>query len=557
MTLNRKYILPVLVLTVVTLITLDTGALPLPTVKQPIEPIETDGGLVAGKVLDSGVRAWFGVPYAAAPVRDLRWRPPQPLQWEGVYNADRFQPKCMQSMRGSNINHYFGHEAISEDCLYLNVWAPPDSEAGDKHPIIVWIYGGAFSVGSAAMRNYSGEGLAQKGAVYVSVSYRVGALGFLAHPELTAESPHKASGNYGLLDQVAALEWVQRNIDKFGGDPERVTIVGQSAGSMSASSLQVSPLAKNLFHGIIGMSGSSFGLGLFQITLEQSEKTGLEYEKALGVDSLAELRHVPADRILAHQIECRFDCAGQVGTIVDGYFLPDTPTEIFARGEQLDVPVMIGFTRDEGFSPIGRARTLEQYRDVLSQAYGDKSDELMQLYPASNDTEAWRAARDIARDSTMGEMMRIWGDLQSKKGTQPVFAFLFSRVQPYTPGVTFADHDPATVGAYHTGDVPYWLQTLDAFNLFRETRTYTRYDRELSELMSDAIIAFAQQGNPSTKSLDWPSFSPEDDRMVEFGRETDDLFRTVPWPNADALYFFKNNKAGPVVLTRGRTGSRD
>ena len=549
MNLQTRYTLTVLLLAATGLIGMVANALPLSTVKEPIAPIETDGGLVAGKVLDSGVRAWFGVPYAQAPVRELRWRAPERVRWDGVYNADRFQPQCIQPLRGSNINHYFGHEAISEDCLYLNIWAPPGSAANANKPVIVWIYGGGFTIGSAAMRNYAGESLARKGAVYVSISYRVGALGFLAHPELTAESPHHASGNYGLLDQVAALEWIQRNIARFGGDPNRVTIMGQSAGSGSVSSLQVSPLAKGLFQRVVGMSGSSFG-GRYRSTLTEAEQGGLQYEEALGVSSIAELRYIAADRILAQQEDCQLGCSGsiRVGPIVDGYFMPDQPDAIFERGEQSDVPVMIGFTRDEGFSPIGRAQTLDQYRNILEQAYGEKAGELMALYPASTDAEAWRAARNVARDSTLGLAMRSWAELQYAHGHQPAFAYLFARVHPYTPGVTFADHDPATVGAYHTADVPYWLQTLDSLNLYRQTRTYTDYDRRLTDLMSDTIIAFAEKGSPSTGPVDWPAFSPSDDRLVEFGLSTDTLFEIIPWPNAASLDFFRKNEAQPVDL---------
>jgi len=537
-----------LVLATTGLLSPAANSLPLPTVKQPISPIETNSGLVVGKVLDSGVRAWFGVPFAQSPVRDLRWRPPQPVEWDGVYNADRFAPMCMQSMRGSNINHYFGHEGISEDCLYLNIWAPPESSAGDDLPVIVWIYGGGFGVGSAAMRMYGGESLAQKGAVYASIAYRVGALGFMAHPELTAESPHRTSGNYGMLDQVAALQWIHDNIGKFGGDPGRVTIMGQSAGSMSVSALQASPLSKGLLQGIVGMSFSAFNM--FDTPLEEAEKSGVAFQEALGAGSLADMRHIAADRILA-QRGVRF------GPINDGYFMPKTVAETFAQGEQHDVPVMFGFTHDEGFSPIARAQTLEQYRDFVGQAYGDKADELMQLYPATNDAQARRAARDIARDSTLGVSMRAWAEAQNEYGSQPAFVFMFSRVHPYTPGVIIENHDPATVGAYHTADVPYWLQTLDSLNLFRQTRSYTPYDRELADLMSDAIMNFAKHGDPSSDILQWPAFSPEHDRIVEFGASTDALFRTEPWPNADALIFFEQNPAAPIQMGPAPVGPRD
>lgn len=526
------------------------NGLPLPTVQEPIAPIETGSGLVAGKVLESGVRAWFGVPFAQSPVRELRWREPQPIHWDGVYNADRFAPMCMQSMRGSAINHYFGHEGISEDCLYLNIWAPPRSEAGDDLPVVVWIYGGGFGVGSAAMRMYGGESLAQKGAVYVSISYRVGALGFMAHPELTAESPHHASGNYGLLDQVAGLQWIHDNIAKFGGDPDRVTIMGQSAGSMSVSALQASPLTKGLVHGVVGMSFSAFDR--FTTPLEEGEKSGLELQQALGAESLTAMRNIAADRILAER-SGRFG----LGPIRDGYFMPKTMAETFAAGEQHDVPVMFGFTRDEGFSPIARAQSLDEYRDLIGQAYRDKADELLQLYPAANDTQARRAARDIARDSTLGTSMWAWAEAQYEYGKQPAYVFMFSRVHPYTPGVVIENHDPATVGAYHTADVPYWLQTLDSLNLFRQTRTYTDYDRELADLMSDAIMNFAKSGDPSSDVLQWPAFSPDNARIVEFGRSMDALYTTEPWPKSDALLFFQQNPAAPIQMGPALSGPRD
>ena len=215
--------------------------------EQPIpgDPVVVDGGALAGTLLDSGVRAYFGVPFAAPPVRDLRWREPQPVApWKGVYHADRKAPECIQVLRRHDINHYFGEEATSEDCLYLNLWASGTAKPGAKLPVIVYIYGGGFTLGSSGMAMYGGENLAKKGVVFVNFNYRVGALGFLAHPELTAESPHRASGDYGFLDQIAALQWIKRNIAKFGGDPDNVTISGQSAGAASVSALEASPLAK-------------------------------------------------------------------------------------------------------------------------------------------------------------------------------------------------------------------------------------------------------------------------------------------------------------------------
>ena len=251
----------------------------------PGDPVAIDTGKVLGKLLPSRVRAYFGVPFAAPPVGELRWREPQPREpWTGIYNADRFAPECIQILRPHNINHYFGEEATSEDCLYLNIWAPPSTANTEKAPVILGLYGGGLSIGSASMPNYGGENLAKKGVVYVTAGYRLGALGFMAHPELTAASPRGASGNYGYLDQIAALQWIQRNIARFGGDPARVTVMGQSAGAGSAFSLQASPLAKGLFHRIVGMSGGGLRAGSDPFSQAEAERSGLELQRLLGVE---------------------------------------------------------------------------------------------------------------------------------------------------------------------------------------------------------------------------------------------------------------------------------
>ena len=510
-------------------------SLPLPTVETPLPPIETSGGLVAGKVLDSGVHAWFGVPYAQAPLRELRWKPPQPVTWSGVYNADRFAPECIQSLRGSNINHYFGNEATSEDCLYLNIWAPPDAEAGER-PVLVWIYGGGLQVGSAAMRNYSGESLAAKGAVYVSMNYRLGILGFLAHPALSAESPQGASGNYGMLDQVAALKWIQENIASFGGDPDSVTIMGQSGGGRSVVSLQISPLARGLFHRAISMSGV---VDPYPTTRTDAEQDGLALQAALGAESIDAMRHVAPDVIHAVQAD-HFS-----GLIVDGYYFPEAPAEIFSRGEQSDVPLIIGNTADDGGGALARAITLEAYRDTVNQLYGEQADEFLRLFPATNDAEARVAARAAAVLSGRAGNAYNWAVAQNTYGDAPVYAYQFSRTQPYTPGVSFADHNPATAGAYHTADVPYWLQTLDSLNLFRETRTWTAFDRDLADLMSDAVLNFAVTGDPSHGDLNWPAFTPDNELIVNFGAG-EQLHRVQRWPYIDNLYFLEQNAANPT-----------
>lgn len=518
----------------------------------PGDPIVIESGKVQGKQLASGVRAYLGVPFAAPPVRELRWREPQPVAaWTDTYHADRPAPQCMQSLRGSNINHYFGVEAISEDCLYLNVWVPPSLKSGELAPVVVWIYGGAFSVGSASMANYSGESLAKKGVVYVAVAYRLGALGFMAHPELTAESPHRASGNYGFLDQIAGLQWIQRNIARFGGDPKNVTIMGQSAGSMAVSLLQASPLARGLFHRAVGMSGSSLRSGAAggAQPLAAAEQGGLQLQAALKVPSLEAMRHLSADRILA----APSGGGGPRGPVVDGWMLPEDPAAIFAAGKQNDVPVMVGYTRDEGFSPFGQVKTLAEFQEHAKR-YGDQAAELLRLYPASTDAEARRAAVDIGRDSSVGLQMREWARSQIATGKSRAYLYVFSRVHPYAPGITFADHNPATVGAYHTGDVPYWLQTLDSLNLFRVTRNWTDYDRELAERMSDAIVSFARDGAPKMDGIEWPAYRKDAERVMEFG----DSVRVIPLPNSKKIDFLAAaTPAAPAPPTGGAARARD
>ena len=527
---------------------------------QPVEraiagdPVALDSGRVDGKLLSSGVKAYFGIPFAAPPVGALRWREPQPVQsWSGVLHADRFAPECVQALRAHDINHYFGEEATSEDCLYLNVWVPPDAKSDAKLPVAVWIYGGGFTIGSAAMANYSGESLARKGVVYVTVAYRVGALGFLAHPALTAESPHHTSGNQGFLDQIAALQWVRRNISKLGGDPGNVTIMGQSAGSMSVSILLSSPLARGLFHRAVGMSGGAFtsGAGAPQ-ALAAAEQGGPRLQEQLKSSSLASLRSVPSDRILQAQLAMPL----RYGPVIDGYLLPAAPTEIFAAGKQNDVPTLIGFTHDESFSELGRVGTLTAYRDGAQRLYGEKGQTLLDLYPAKDDSEARRAATAAARDSSVALQMRNWARAQSGSGKAPVYAYLFSRVHSYAPGVVFSDHDPRTVGAYHTGDVPYWLGTLDSLNLFRTTRDWTDYDRKLADQMSGAIVSFATTGNPASNATGpWPAYRADREQIREFGDST----QLIAWPNRKQLDFFAANAplaapapATPSAAPRGR-----
>ncbi len=485
----------------------------------PGDPVAIDSGAVAGKMLESGVRAYFGVPYAAAPVGDLRWRAPRPVAaWQGVYHADRFAPECIQVLRRHTLNHYFGEEATSEDCLYLNIWASPAAKPGARLPVIAWIYGGGFTLGSSGMAMYSGADVARNGVIFVSFNYRVGVLGNMAHPELTAESAHHASGNYGFLDQVAALQWVRRNIDKFGGDPDNVTVLGQSAGAMSVSALEASPLAKGLFQRGFAMSLSLFDNRFPLAPLADAEQTGLEVQKALGAASLADMRQVSADKILAVQKDCQLGCAGTITVWpdIDGYFLPASVPAIFAAGRQNDVATMSGFTRDESSNELRTAADLDAYRAAAHKLYGARAGRFLELYPATTDAEAKQMGVRAAREALAEAGTRNWALAQRATGKAPFYMYMFSRVHPFAEGVRFFDN-PQAIGAYHTSDVPYWFGTQDAFNMVRTTRVWTQFDRDLSQRMMDCLVAFARTGDPATAATPWPQWTPDHEAYVEFG----------------------------------------
>jgi para-nitrobenzyl esterase len=498
------------------------------TVSGPLsaQTIAIDTGKLDGNKLPSGVRAWLGVPFAAPPVRKLRWKAPQPAdKWGDIYHADRFAPMCLQPLRNRRMNHYFGSEATSEDCLYLNIWAP---NSGNKLPVIVWIYGGGFNIGSASMANYAGKHLAAKGVVQVNLAYRVGTLGFLSHPDLTKEG-NGASGNYGLMDQIAGLQWIKRNIAAFGGDPANVTIMGQSAGSMSVALLQASPAAKGLFHRVIGMSGSPFAELLAPVPLAQAEADGVRLQQSLGVTGIEAMRDMSGDKIAAAPFP------RQSAIALDGRVLAQSPQ----LGLASDVPAMIGFTRDEAFASLGVVKSVADYEAAITRAFPQTAAAILKAYPAKTDADVARAVADVQRDSSVGRQMAGWARLQKA----PTYAWFFTRRQPYAAGISFGDHDPATVGAYHTGDVPYWLQTLDSLNLFRVTRNWTAKDRALAEQMSNMIVSFARTGAPSP---DWPMFNPKRPRMMQL-----DLQKAViDWPNYNALNLLKAAADAPQTAPR-------
>jgi para-nitrobenzyl esterase len=497
------------------------GAAQAQVVARPIAPIAVDGGRIAGKVLDSGVKAWFGIPFVQAPVRELRWKPPQPVKpWTGVYNTDRMGPECIQPLRNKNINHYFGEEPTSEDCLFMNIWAPANARAGAKLPVVVYLYGGGSTIGSSGMALYAGETVAQRGAVFVNFNYRLGILGYMAHPELTAESPNKASGNYAGQDQVAALQWIQRNIHKFGGDPNKVIISGQSAGAGAISALQASPMAKGLFRGVVAMSGGVWAQGGDNmVRLAEAEKIGLQVQTAIKAASVADMRNIAADKLLALQEDCQLGCtAGNIrvgSTIVDGHYMPDTPAKLFAAKRNSDVPVIAGFANDESRNDLSSAKTFAEYEAAAYRLYGPRGAEFLRLYPASTPAEVNAMGRAAAREAMVGRGMRNWALAQSAFTTSPTYMYNLVRVHPFNPAALPADR-PDLVGAYHTSDVPYWFGTQDALNMWRPTRNWTPEDRKLSADMTASLIAFANTGSPTTAAIQWPAWTPASEQLVEF-----------------------------------------
>jgi len=495
--------------------------------------VMTSNGRIEGLALKAGGQAFLGVPYAAAPVRDLRWRDPAPVPaGQGVYHADRFAPQCVQPQRNLCGNQYSGAEVTSEDCLYLNIWTRADLK---KAPVIVFIHGGGFYIGSSSMGIYGGDAVSREGAVFVNFNYRLGALGFLAHPELSKESPHHSSGNYAFLDQIAALQWVKRNIAKFGGDPDNVTIAGQSAGSMAVQTLAASPLAQGLFHKIVGMSGAMVGGPSAMLALGEAEQEGVKLQNVLRAKNLAELRSLPADRIVVP----RNPDAPKIGPLLDGYVVPAEPGRNLAQSVKPNLPTLLGFTRDESFGGFGPIKDLADNQARAATRFGGRGAEFLALYPASNDDEARAQARLADRDSTMALGMSQWANAQSAQGRSPVYSYEFARSHSYAPGVNFSDLDPATAGAYHTSEVPFWLGTLDAFNRFRVTRAWKTQDYAFSQAMTRSLVAFARSGKPDTKAMAWPRYAQGQPRLLRLG----DAAQVQPWPEARRLEFFRSHSA--------------
>ena len=476
------------------------------------QPVSVEGGLASGVPgKDPSILTFKGIPFAAPPVGDLRWRAPKPvLAWKGVRRADKFSASCIQNIvteRKPWTFEFMTHGEISEDCLYLNVWTAAKSEA-ERRPVFVYLYGGGFAEGSGAVPVYDGEGLARKGLVVVTLNYRTGVLGFLAHPELTSESDHRASGNYGLLDQLAALEWVHENIAHFGGDPKRVTIAGQSAGGMSVHDLTASPLGKGLFQRAIVESGGSsidrVGISLSARSLAEAEAAGQKFAESKGAKSLAELRAMSWKMLT----ESESGPSLRFAPIVDGYLLPAQVREIIAEGKQNDVPTLTGANTGElgGFGPPQGPVTAESFRTQARKRYGAAADEFLKLYPASNDEESRLAQRESVRDQALVSMY-LWARERSKTAKTKVYEYLWDHALP--------GPDADRFGAFHTSEVPYVLDTL-----YMSDRPFADRDRRIAGMMSSYWANFAATGDPNGKGLAaWAAVS-EKPEIMEVGDKT-------------------------------------
>ena len=468
-----------------------------------------NGVIEAATPPGSGVRSFKGIPFAQPPVGPLRWREPQPVRnWTGVRNADQFGPRCIQRT-SPTADYWFRSNGMSEDCLYLNVWTPARSDR-ERLPVLVYTFGGGFQNGDGSEPRYDGANMARRGMVAVTLNYRTNIFGFFAHPELTKASPRHASGNYGLLDQVAALQWVRRNIAAFGGDPDRITIAGESAGSISVSALMASPLSRGLIAGAIGESGAMFS-SLPPRPLAESEQKGVEFGASAGAASLAALRAMTAEQI---QAALEKSSGLRFSTTLDGYFLPKPMADIFAAGEQAKIPLLAGSNSEE--QPARRVLeesepTPENFANAIRKLYGDRADEVLRVYAASTREEVLDAATDLASARFVGHSTWKWTELQVKTGGKPVYRYLYARPRPRFLGTPnqpppAADAAVPPRGAAHSAEIQYAMGNLDLDKRY----TWEPADYKVAEIVQGYFVNFIKTGNPNGPGLpDWPAYQAD------------------------------------------------
>jgi len=494
------------------------------------EPVKLDSGLVAGAAgNDTAVRVFKGIPFAAPPVGPLRWKAPQPpAKWDGVKETMAFGPRCMQGGGGGRAG---GPPAppTSEDCLYINVWTAASSSTA-KLPVMVWSYGGAFTQGAGSVAGYDGEAMAKKGVVFVTYNYRVGPFGFFAHPELTKESGHNASGNYGVMDLHAALKWVHANIAAFGGDPGRVTLVGESAGAALESVLVGSKEARGLYHRVIAESASWSGVRMEKMqTLAEAEAAGKDNALKIGANSLADLRAKPADEIMKM-------APGR--PIVDGWYVTEDLSKTYAAGRETDVDVLVGSNQNEaGFAFFGVPKgSAAEFAAQIKDRFADRADQFLKIYPAGSDAES-NASQITSFNDEVAWNMRSWAMSEAKRGKGKAYLYFFTKVPP-------ANGTQPNRGAIHTAEIPYALGNA--------ARNWTDADRKLSETMTGYWVNFAASGDPNGKGLpEWPQFLPQYGNAMMLG----DRVEPVQTLSADKIalydYAFARLMSPPARATSG------
>jgi carboxylesterase type B len=489
--------------------------------------LKVEGGVIEGTPgKHAAVIAYKGIPYAAPPLGDLRWKAPQPVvRWQGTKHAVEFSNSCIQITGAFNkpwTAEFMVHNVISEDCLYLNVWTPAKPSTG-KLPVFVYIYGGGFREGSTEVPAYDGEGLAANDVIVVSMNYRLGVFGFLAHPELTAESGHGSSGNYGMLDQIAALKWIQHNITAFGGDPGRVTIAGQSAGSMAVHALVASPLAKGLFHRAIAQSSGTSAVTVGGMTttlfrsLGESEIYGKTFVDAKGVTSLAQLRELHWEKIVALLPGEKPGPGMRFAPVIDGYFLTEQPFAALQHGKFNDVPMLTGNALNEiqfGVSGGQRPSSITDYRARIESRWSGTAADILKMYPAQSDEDAKRAWGASGRDSAMVNLY-LWSRQRAQSAKSKTFIYLWDHTVP--------GPDADIYGAFHTSDVLYTMNTL-----YSSARPFTDEDRKIAGIMSSYWANFARTGDPNGSGLPaWPPTGTKQE-VMELGE------RFMPIPLTDS-----------------------
>jgi para-nitrobenzyl esterase len=490
--------------------------------------VRVAGGLVSGVAgRDASITVFKGLPFAAPPVGDRRWRAPQPVvAWTGVRKADQFGANCMQTIVEEKkpwTYEFMAHGPVSEDCLFLNVWTGARS-ASEKRPVYVYVHGGANTEGSGSVPSYDGEGLARKGIVVVTVNYRLGVLGFFTHPELTRESGAGASGNYALLDLIAALQWVRQHIAAFGGDPGNVTLGGQSAGASNTHALVASPLAKGLFHRAIAESGSSIATGRNTRTLAEQEQIGVAFAQVKGVRTLAELRALTWAALTAPLPASAAPPAGgfRFGVVLDGRVLPASALDAFAAGTQHDVPTLTGANRHENGATPHPDVTAAAFKAQARQRFGDLADEFLSLYPSATDEQARASQNESAWDQARVSM-HLWALHRAGTGRTKAFTYFWDHALP--------GPDVEIYGAFHTSEVPY---VMDA--LAMSTRPFTDADRGIADRLSSYVANFMKAGDPNGPGLPaWPAAAKEPAVTMQVG----DTFAPIPVASASRLAFFE------------------